>query len=456
MERDSLFAKIQAGARQPVDNTFLVYFRIAFGVILFWGTVKYFRNDAVFTHYIAPSIHFGYYGFEWVKPWPGNGMYYHMLVVAVSAACIALGFGYGLFASVFFYAFTFVFLLDQSFYLNHYYLICLLAMLMIYLPANRSFALDVYRNPEIRTDTCPAWVLWLLRLQVAIPYVYGGIAKLNYDWIVRHEPLKTWMADKTDMPLIGERFTDPNFVALFSWSGLLIDLFCVPLLFWRFTRIPMLIVVTMFHLLNDRLFNIGIFPWLMMAATILLFLPPDLIGKLRFWGRQSESDSSAPEAVAPLSVASKYILYAFMGIQLLIPFRHHLYPGNVALTREGHCFSWRMKLNIRAFDFQLSVHYEDGRTEPVRLIDWLTQAQAVRMRNLDQVVKLARHIRKEKESKTDQRVEVRGSGTVGLNGRPPVRLFENVDLSRERITLLPAKWLLTNPANPANASRSED
>ena len=88
------------------------------------------------------------------------------------AVGIALGFFYRICTALFFFGFTYVELLDQTNYLNHYYLISLLSGLMVFLPANRAWSLDAWRKPEIRADTAPAWTLNLLRFQIGIVYVF--------------------------------------------------------------------------------------------------------------------------------------------------------------------------------------------------------------------------------------------------------------------------------------------
>ena len=89
-------------------------------------------------------------------------------------------------------------------------------------------------------------------------------------------------------PLIGPLFTDEWVVYLFAYGGLLLDLLAVPALLWRRTRPLMFALVTSFHLMNDRLFSIGIFPWLALAATTLFF-PPD-------WPRRLVRDLRAAPA----------------------------------------------------------------------------------------------------------------------------------------------------------------
>src|SRR5215211_2985752 len=80
----------------PVDVASLVYFRIAFGLILFYEVLRYFAYGWIRDYYIDPSFHFTYYGFDWIKPWPGDGMYVHFVALGILALCIMLGLQYRL------------------------------------------------------------------------------------------------------------------------------------------------------------------------------------------------------------------------------------------------------------------------------------------------------------------------------------------------------------------------
>ena len=448
----SFLSRVQSAGNQQIDNTFLVYFRIAFGLILAWGMMKYFHQDLIWTCFQEPRLLFPYRGFDFVKPLPGYGMHVLFLTIATSAICIALGFRYRLAATVFFVSFTYMFLLDQSWYLNHYYLICLIGFLLLFIPAQQAFSIDALRSKEIRSDTTPRWVLWLLRLQIGIPYFFGGLAKLNPDWLTG-EPMRTWLAAKTDFWLIGQFFQEEWCVYAFSYGGLLYDLLIIPALLWKRTRIPALIFSVMFHVGNHFLFVIDIFPWLMLAATFLLF-PPFELSRLRFWKTTTHIESESrtePESrtIFRLPAFGKWMLYGFLTVQLLLPLRHFLYPGDVAYSREGHCFSWRMKLNIRKFDLKLFVHHADGRIDPVNTYDWITLAQKKGFRNLDQIQQLARAIAKHHEAIDEQPVQVTGTAVVTVNHREPFDLIrDDVDLSRTPRTLLPATWIRTRRDSP--------
>jgi hypothetical protein len=74
----------------------------------------------------------------------------HFIVMGLLAAAIAAGMLYRVATVLFFLAFTYVFLLDQVCYLNHFYLVCLYSFLMIFVPAHRAFSVDASVVPAPR------------------------------------------------------------------------------------------------------------------------------------------------------------------------------------------------------------------------------------------------------------------------------------------------------------------
>src|SRR5688500_1883951 len=161
--KQNLWQRVCAALFEPVDISFLVFFRIVFGGIMLWEVYRYFSYGWITRYFVEPALTFTYYGFSWVKPWLGSGMYIHFVVLGVAAACVMLGLFYRIAAPVFFLAFTYFFLLEQTRYLNHFYLVCLISFLMCFLPAERAFSIDALLRRKIRSDVVPAWTLWLLR-----------------------------------------------------------------------------------------------------------------------------------------------------------------------------------------------------------------------------------------------------------------------------------------------------
>jgi vitamin K-dependent gamma-carboxylase len=233
-----------------------------FGAIMLWECWRFWSKGWIERHYIAPEFHFKYYGFEWVQAWPGDGMYWHFAALAVLALLITLGVFYRLATLLFFLAFTYVFLLDQARYLNHFYLVILISAALMVIPA-----------PHLRSPT-PAWSIWLLRLQFEVMYIFAGIVKVNADWL-RLEPMGMWLARRDDFLLLGEYFFQQDWVvALASYGAILLHIVGAPLLLWKVTRGWVMVIYFAFHLMNHFMFNIGIFPWVAMAGT-LIFLEPD-------------------------------------------------------------------------------------------------------------------------------------------------------------------------------------
>jgi hypothetical protein len=443
--RDRLFA--------PVHIAWLVIFRIAFGGIMLWEVWRYFDFKRISRYYIEPNFHFTYYGFGWVQPWEGEGMYLHFYFLGALSACIIAGFCYRLAATLFFFAFTYVFLLDQTQYLNHFYLVCLISFLMIFVPAHRAFSVDALLRPKLRSYTVPAWTLWLLRVQIGIAYFYAGIAKMGEDWL-RGEPMRTWLAARMDFPVIGPYFDQEWAVYFFVVGGMLLDLFVVPGLLWKRTRPFAFAAAVSFHLLNARLFSIGIFPWFMLCAT-LLFFPSDLPRRIWYWLRRkppAEQTASAPAAAVtapqPWTRSQKVVLTLlslYLAFQTLMPLRHYLYPGNVDWTEEGHRFAWHMKLRSKSSDaLFLVTDKTNGHVMEVYPQEYLNGRQTAKMSTRpDMIIQFAHYLATQMRLQGYEKVEVRARVMASLNGRKPQLLVDpEVDLAAEKRTLAHAKWIL--------------
>ena len=258
---------------EEVDASSLAFFRVAFGVIMLVECWRFWSKGWIERYYMRPDFFFKYYGFEWVEPWPDSGMVWHFALLALLSLLITLGFLYRFAAIAFFFAFSYVFLLDQARYLHHFYLVMLIAVNMMLVPANRFFAVDAALWPRLRSATVPAWSVWLFRLQFEVMYIYAGIVKINPDWL-RLEPMGMWLSRRDDMPLVGELFNQDWVVALAAYGSIALHIVGAPLLLVRRARGWVMAIYFAFHLANHFLFRIGIFPWVAMAGT-LLFLEPD-------------------------------------------------------------------------------------------------------------------------------------------------------------------------------------
>lgn len=358
---------------QPQDIMPLVFFRVAFGGIMLWEVWRYFNFDRISRYFIEPTFYFHYYGFDWVKPLADDGMFWLFHYLGLLSICIGFGFLYRVAIIQFFFIFTYIFLLDETQYLNHFYLVCLVSFLLIWIPAHRKWSVDAFLFPKIRSETAPFWGLFLLRAQMAIVYVYGGIAKINADWLAG-EPMRDWLSTRTDFPLIGQFFTEEWMVYIFSYGGLLFDLLIVPIILWKRTRWLGIAFMLGFHLSNARLFSIGIFPYFAIAAT-LIFLPPH-------WFRWRGKPAAADVKHISLTRSQVWIVAGigiYLTFQILMPLRHWLYPYNPSWTEEGHNLAWHMKLRSKGGSTYFYAGKPDESSQLIPIENYLNARQISKM-----------------------------------------------------------------------------
>ena len=442
------FRTYQRKLLTSVDIGSIVLFRIAFGLIMLWEVARYFSYGWIEAYWIKPSFHFTYYGFGWVQPWPGNGMLLHFLLLWTLALFITLGLWYRISTILFFLGFTYIFLLEQARYLNHFYLICLVSFLMIFIPAHWAFSMDATLNPQRKSQVAPYWAVWLLRFQLGVVYFYGGLAKLNTDWL-QGEPMRMWLADRTELFLIGSFLTEEWVVYLFSYGGLLLDLLIVPFLLWKRTRLDAFILITIFHLLNAELFVIGIFPWFMIIATTIFFDPSwsrHLLMRLQWLKRWIP----LPEPILSSKKTFSYnpillgLLIIYVLLQLTIPLRHHLYPGNTSWTEQGHRFSWRMKLRDKEAESTFFILDKEGIVlEIVEPEEYLTHWQARKMAATpDMILQFGHYLAEKKANLSQEPIRVQAEVVASVNQHEPQLLIDpTVDLAAQPRTLRPVHWI---------------
>jgi vitamin K-dependent gamma-carboxylase len=466
---------LRALLARPVDPLPLVVFRIGFGLVLLFGAVRFLANGWVESQLIAPAFHFTYPFFSWVRPLPGDALYGVFAIQVICAALIAAGWHYRLACAGFFLAFTYVELIDQATYLNHYYFVSLMALLLAFLPLDRWGSVDARRAREGSDrfaagapSLAPRWVSFALQLQIAVVYFFAGLAKLNPDWLFRAQPLRVWLSARSGFPVLGPLFDHEWTAYAMSWGGAAFDLAVPLLLFHRRARPWAYVGVIGFHLMTAALFPIGIFPWVMIAATLVFFDGEDLRRFARLlWPRSvgPSRDDASPDrtprdardpswAAAAFAVPAlpapplRFGLVAFFAIQVLLPLRHLAYPGPVLWTEEGFRFSWRVMLTEKTGTLYYAVRdpatgrsWEDFPGEP------LTPQQTKQMAfQPDMILVYAHHLRDRLAAEGVTDPEIRAFAHVSLNGRRSELLVDpDVDLARVARSLGPRSWVLEHP-----------
>ncbi len=443
-----MWAKLETRLSAPTDMTSLVVFRVLFGLLMSVSAVRFMLNGWVERFFGARTFFFKYLGFSWVEPGSVHAMYAVYSVLAVLGLMIAAGAFYRFAIVLFFLLFSYAELCDVTNYLNHYYLVSLLAFLMSFMPLSGKWSLDAWRNPSVARDVLPAWMLYALRFQIGVVYFNAGLAKLGADWLLHGQPLNLWLSAHSDMPIIGPFLLLPQVAILASWGGFLHDVLVVPLLLWARTRRYAYVALLSFHLLTSTWFNIGIFPLLMPLGAMLFFSPS-------LWGASSRPSAAPWLSSSALRVASRIrlrhsslvALFAFCALQVLLPLRTHAYGGNVLWHEQGMRFSFRVMLRDKHGSIRYRVRLPDGREIVVPPRRYLTSDQEREMSGQpDLILQLAHHIAQDFEGRGVSPVEVRVDALVSLNGREAVAL---IDPTRNLVSvtdgLATGDWILPSP-----------
>ena len=574
----------------------MAVFRIGFGLLVAFSSLRFLWKGWVDALYLAPENHLTYRWFGWVAPLPAPWMHLVVLSLAALGVCIALGYRHRLATALFIVGFGYTELIEASLYLNHYWFITLAAVLLLLLPAHHHWSLDAMsgrygwkprtgvslsdwlkqhkqketEGPTERATASPAepkagllgkkqeqagraascthveaWVVWALRAQVGIVYVFAGLAKLNGDWLFHAQPLRLWLADRTHLPVIGHILDEPLVAYAASWGSAAFDCTIVAWLLWRRSRPWAYAVLVVFHIATWLLFpKIGVFPWVMIFCA-LVFFPPDWprqlaeqgktwLNRLRAgnrqfgkstwellrWSRSTEpsyASSTAREqngttdgepkpiesdiatntawgltpngmaAGEPKPIESDIangkifseaaqkqisgatddiesttngrtasvsrpviaLLAIFATVQVFLPLRHYLEPGNVRWNEQGYYLSWRVMLTEKAGALEYEVaDPATGRIwlayPELVLTDWQA-AHASTRPDLIHATALLIADRYQQQGIPD--VEVRAKSWVSMNGRQAKQFIDpTVNLAAHPRGKIPQGWILSENA----------
>lgn len=441
----------------------LAVFRVLFGFIMLVSIIRFAANGWIYELYVQPDFLFTYYGFDWVRPLGEAGMYGLFTVMGGAAAGIMLGYRYRLSAVLFFLTFTYVELLDKTNYLNHYYFVSIISFLMVLVPAHRAFSLDVLRKPGLEVKKVPAWTINIFKLQLGLVYFYAGLAKLNPDWLLNAMPLSLWLPAKAHLPLIGSLLEYNITAYILSWAGALYDLTIVFFLLWKPTRKYAYAAVIAFHLMTGALFQIGMFPYIMILCTLIYFsaeFHENIIDKAKqIWKKltQVRSTTNQESYAGPNgsysfskrgSAILTVVLVAHFMLQILLPLRFMLYPGKLFWTEQGYRFSWRVMLMEKAGHTTFHVRNpETGASWQVANYDYLTRNQEKMMSTQpDMILQFAHHLERVYQQQDMEDVIITAESRVTLNGRRSTLMIDpEVDLTRQERSFTHKNWILPYP-----------
>ena len=345
--------------------------------------------------------------------------------------------------------------MDKTTYLNHYYLISMLAFMLIFLPAANYFSIDSLKNTGGALS--PRWSVDSIKVMLCIVYFYAGFAKINSDWLIEAQPLKIWLQGSYDIPLIGELLQKKWVHYTMSWGGMFYDCLIPFLLFIKRTRWFAFFLVVIFHVLTKVLFPaIGMFPYIMIVSCFIFFHESyhdkiilylrKLVNKTKIY-KDCKGEVEQPK-ILKHSKASLYLIAGFLLLQVLIPLRYKLYPGELFWTEQGYRFSWRVMLVEKRghTDFRI-VNSDNNQEFYVNNEDFLTPFQEKQMSfQPDFILEFAQFLGDYYTKKGMKKVEVYVDAFATLNGRKSERLIDpKTNLYGTKNSILHKDWINPYP-----------
>ncbi|MEM6689519.1 MAG: HTTM domain-containing protein [Planctomycetota bacterium] len=425
---------------KPIEILPLIWVRMCVAVAAYFWCDGYLENDKWRFTFVEPVFLFKYVWFDWVDRPPGDGMYYVFVAGKIASVGLLVGFLTRLSALTIACTIAYVLLVERAIYVNHYYLLACISTWLALLPCDRSVSIDSKLGIASRSNLMPAWVLWLLRFQLGIPYFFGAFAKLNGDWLAG-QPGDLMLRGRFGLAGIGDYDTLPEtwqnvLLNSFIWGGFLYDLLIVPALLWKRTRLIAILLCLTFHLTNAFSLSIGVFPWFMLA-TMFIFFPArwladrwsiavaTRLGDDLFQddsnGRRSPNAGNLPMGRALYGLAAVYVL-----VQLVLPIRPALYAGDANWNERGHRFAWRMMLRNKTA--LLHFHVSDPNSDAFVIVPSSVVVSAMQSRRVDYHPELIHQTALQVAKTADQLgvkdAEVRPLALVCLNGREPRLLID--------------------------------
>ena len=168
---------------QRIDNSQVIIFRIFFGLLMAvecWGSIA---TGWVNETFVKTKFSFTFIGFEWTRFLLGETMYFIYGFLGVMGILIMLGAFYRMATILFALGWSLVYFMQKEHYNNHYYLVMLIAWFMVFIPANRYKAVDVWIWPQIRSNYTYLWTRLIFIFQLLIVYTFAALAKLYPGWM---------------------------------------------------------------------------------------------------------------------------------------------------------------------------------------------------------------------------------------------------------------------------------
>lgn len=391
----SLLDSMRERWRGETDGAGLAVVRMLVALSVLLEMLDVWFSDGVAELLVDPHVHFKYALFSWIGPPQGLMPQVFVWSLAIMAGLVFVGWRTRWTASLMAVGYIYWFLIDAANYSDHGYLVCLLAILVAWLPTNRWASVDAYLNREQRT-LVPGWTVELVRTQVALVYFFFALSMLNRDWF-SGAPLIAWSETESDS-------FAPTLLAgqagLVLWLARLIPvlyLAAIPGLWWKRTRVGALLALTLFQVWDQYAFRLSPAPllltgvnlvfcdsarwrswgtalstWLsrwsvlnfvwrvlcqlgwMLDASVSWFDDTPLVGEAKARARSLASETPAA-TVETFPATARWAVAVWLVLQCWLPIRYVTHEANPDWTDLSTTFAWRGQHRDKQCELKMSV-----------------------------------------------------------------------------------------------------
>ncbi len=411
---------------RPVDVAPLVVFRIMMGLLMAAEGFGAILTGWVRANYVEVPFTFPFIGFEFLQVLVGPQAYAVYALLGFAGLGVAFGYRYRLSIAIYTLLWAAVYFGQKTSYNNHYYLLLLMSLLLWIAPLHRAHSADVRSGRVEARLAFPFWQKWVFKVLLLIVYTYAAIAKLYPDWL-DGTAVGLFLSGKCHYPIVGPLCDERWFILLISYGGIVFDFLVVPGLWYRRTRVIAFVFSLFFHLFNSLVFQIGIFPYMMLICTVLYFDEASIrrlfFRKRPLWNFKPMGLILPPATQRPLLEA---FLIVFLLLMILLPLRPFYFPGSPHWSEEGHRLSWHMMLRSKSGYLSYELRGEGDELlqkvfPPQVLPAKMARSMATRP---DKIWQYAQRLADDYEAEHGLRPKVYAIGRVSLNGRTPQPLID--------------------------------
>ncbi|XP_032310725.1 vitamin K-dependent gamma-carboxylase [Drosophila ananassae] len=417
---------------RPVDGAALGIFRMLYGAAMLIDIAEERGGGQLDVRFGEPlHCHFPLINGMRALDYPLMGCVY--LCMWLGAWGIMLGYRFRVSCLAFLVPYWYIFLLDKPTWNNHSYLFGLVGTLLLFTQAEAYCSLDNWLHP--RKDPCiPYWNYFLIKFQFFVLYMYAGLKKFSLEWLSGYA-MSNLSQHWVFAPF--RQMLDPELIDLLivHWFTAFFDLSIAFFMTLEKTRLLVTPFMISFHLMNSRLFVIGMFPWVCLAEVPLFF---SFDWPRRLWASKSQLQSSDPKQPGILSRLSTCLILGYCALQLFLPYSHFITKGYNNWTNGLYGYSWDMM--VHSYDtLQTSIQVVDNESRQVHNLNPFAFTEYDRWtKYADMAVQYAKCI--EENLKVAQHPAIGSNISIyfdiwcSMNGRFQQRSFD------PRVDLLKAKW----------------